>query len=196
MIDIETLSTQKNASIIEIGAVEFNKETGEIGEKFDVMINPYDWGKNDRHIDGETIKWWFSQSNEARERYVNCPNDIELVSLNDALVRLRYFIFGCDSIGKDKNVIVWGNGASFDIAILEDAYNHFKYSIPWKYWCVNDVRTIVNLNPSIKMGYGFNDCIKEYQDEIMVKHSPVSDCIYQIGYVTKTINSIKNYGKK
>ena len=30
MVDLETLSTHTNASIIEIAAVEFNKETGEI----------------------------------------------------------------------------------------------------------------------------------------------------------------------
>ena len=31
MIDLETLSTHNNAAIIEIGAVEFNKYTGEVG---------------------------------------------------------------------------------------------------------------------------------------------------------------------
>ena len=43
MIDLETLSTHTNAAIIEIGAVEFNKLTGEVGEKFNVIIEPSDW---------------------------------------------------------------------------------------------------------------------------------------------------------
>lgn len=32
MIDLETLSTHTNAAIIEIGVVEFNKYTGDIGQ--------------------------------------------------------------------------------------------------------------------------------------------------------------------
>ena len=47
MIDLETLSTHNNAAIIEIGAVEFNKYTGEVGEKFNVIIDPKDWCKNE-----------------------------------------------------------------------------------------------------------------------------------------------------
>ena len=39
MVDLETLSTHTNASIIEIAAVEFNKETGEIGHIFQQSID-------------------------------------------------------------------------------------------------------------------------------------------------------------
>ena len=52
MIDLETLSTHTNAAIIEIGAVEFNKETGEIGDKLDIIINVSDWTNNGRHVSG------------------------------------------------------------------------------------------------------------------------------------------------
>ena len=182
MIDLETLSTHKDAAIIEIGAVEFNKFTGEIGETFNVIIKPSDWCKNDRHVDGETIQWWFKQTNEARKRFVNPPSDVLCTDLLDALMKLKYFVFDCDTIDDDKNVVVWGNGSSFDIAILESAYNYFQIDLPWKFWFVNDVRTIVGLKPSIKYKYKFNG----------IKHSAVDDCKYQIKYLTEIIKSLKH----
>ena len=181
MIDIETLSTHKNASIIEIAAVEFNKETGEIGDRFNFLIDSNEWHKNGRHIDGETLKWWFNQSDKARKRFVEKQEGVKYGTLYQALMRLRLFIMDCDSVDDDKNVVVWGNGSSFDIAILESAYNYFEVETPWNFWSVNDVRTIVDLKPSIKANYKFNG----------VKHSAVDDCIHQIGYLTETIKSLK-----
>ena len=179
MIDLETLSTHKDAAIIEIGAVEFNKYTGEVGEKFNVIIKPSDWCKNDRHVDGETIQWWFKQTNDARKRFTQ--KDAEYLTLKHALEKLRYYIMDCDTPDDDKHVVVWGNGATMDIAILESAYNYFDIQIPWKYWAVNDVRTIVDLNPSIKQTTKF---------ESGIKHSAIFDCLYQIKYTTDTIKTL------
>ena len=180
MIDLETLSTHNNAAIIEIGAVEFNKYTGDVGEKFNVIIDPKDWCKNDRHVDGETIQWWFNQTNEARKRFTNKKN--EYVILKQALWRLRWFIKDCDTADDDKDVVVWGNGATMDISILENAFNYFDIEIPWKFWSVNDVRTIVDLNPIVKAQTNFDSGIQ---------HSAVADCLHQIKYLTNTIKTLK-----
>ena len=182
MIDLETLSTHKDAAIIEIGAVEFNKFTGETGKTFNIIIEPSEWCRNDRHVDGETIQWWFKQSDAARKRFVNPQDGVYMTDLNDALWKLKYFIMDCDSVDENKNVVVWGNGSSFDIAILESAYNYFSMEIPWKFWSVNDVRTIVDLNPSVKDNCKFDKGIR---------HSAVSDCMHQIKYLTEAIKSLK-----
>lgn len=181
MIDIETLSTHKNAAIIEIGAVEFNKFTGEIGETFNVIIKPSDWCRNDRHVDGATIQWWFKQSDEARKRFTTIQTDVDYCTLEKALDKLKYFLIDCDSVDDYKNVVVWGNGSSFDIAILEDAYNYFDMDLPWKFWSVNDVRTIVDLNPKVK---------EKCKYDSGIKHSAVSDCLHQIKYLSETIKSL------
>lgn len=185
MIDLETLSTHKNAAIIEVGAVEFNKETGEIGDTFNVIINPSDWCKNNRHVDGETVQWWFKQSTDAQNRFVKKQEDVEYLNLKDALESLKSFIIGCDNVDNrsyDK-VVVWGNGSTMDISILEDAYEYFEMSVPWKYWAVNDVRTIVDLYPQIKKETSFTEGIK---------HSAVADCLHQIKYITETIKYLRN----
>ena len=181
MIDLETLSTHTNAAIIEIGAVEFNKLTGEVGEKFNVIIEPSDWCKNNRHVDGETIQWWFKQTNDARKRFVTKQKNIDYCTLKHALQKLRNFIMDCDTVDNDKDVVVWGNGSTMDITILESAYEYFDIEIPWKFWSVNDVRTIVDLNPIVKTQTIFNTGIQ---------HSAVGDCLHQIKYLTNTIKTL------
>lgn len=186
MIDLETLSTHTDASIIEIGAVEFNKYTGDIGETFDLIIKPDDWGKFNRHIDGNTIQWWFSQNKDARERFLSDNNET-FVSLKEALYKLSDFILRCgvEDGNAHNKVTVWGNGATMDITILQNAYEYFDIKIPWSYWSVNDVRTIVDLNPKIKKNCIFDSGIK---------HSAVADCLHEIKYLTETIKTL-HYNK-
>ena len=181
MIDVETLSTKTNAAIIEIAAVEFNKLSGEIGDTFNVIIRPSEWGKNNRDVDGETVLWWMKQSEEAKKKYNN--NEHNMFSLHNALCELSLFIKKHDNADKqiDKSVVVWGNGATMDITILQSAYEHFNMETPWKFWAVNDCRTIVDLLPYVKEQTSFDG----------IKHNPIDDCKYQIKYVTDTIKHLK-----
>jgi hypothetical protein len=48
---------------------------------------------------------------------------------------------------------VWGNGATFDISILEDAYRQLDLEIPWKFWNVRDCRTVKDMYESARGGY-------------------------------------------
>lgn len=176
MVDLETLSTRTNASIIEICAVEFNKENGETGNTFCIMISPDEWGKNNRHVDGNTITWWFTREKDARERFSS--DGFECVPLKMALEQFSLFVKDCAD--DDGKVVMWGNGSTMDITILQSAFEHFDMCVPWKYWCVNDVRTIVDLNPQVKNNTKFNG----------IKHSAVDDCLHQIKYLTDTLKTL------
>lgn len=185
MIDLETLSTKTNASIIEIGAVEFNKETGETGAELDILISPSEWTKYGRHVDGDTIKWWMGQDKSATERFFQDSAESDK-TLYYALCRLESFVRACDNCDKQtqdkERVVVWGNGSTMDITILQSAYEYHNWQTPWQYWAVNDVRTIVNLNPSIKENMKFDSG---------VKHSAIADCKHQIKYLVETLKSIR-----
>lgn len=173
MIDLETLSTNTNAAIISIAAVAFNIKTGETGETFECYITPSEWGKHDRHINGETILWWFNQPAKARKRF----NTKETVGLKNALLNLKSFINRNKCDGK---IVVWGNGSTMDITVLQSAYEYFDINMPWNFNEVNDVRTIVALNPKIKRETEFKG----------VKHNAVDDCKHQINYLVNTIKSL------
>lgn len=59
-------------------------------------------------------------------------------------------------------------------------------TVPWKYWAVNDVRTIVDLKPDVKKNYKFEG----------TKHSSVDDCKHQIGYLSETLRTVLNVKEK
>jgi hypothetical protein len=74
----------------------------------------------------------------------------------------------------DKNFYLWGNGASFDISILESAYYAMKCTtLPWNFRSVRDVRTILSINPARKDEIPFTE----------IKHNPINDCKHQIAYI-------------
>lgn len=176
MVDLETLSTQTNASITEIAAIEFNKVTGEIGDIFHECIDYKDWTENNRHVEGRTILWWMEQDNSLIKKFKE-----KNPKLHTVLQKFRTF-YNEHTLTGDDATILWGNGSTMDITILQSAYEYFKEPIPWQYWAVNDVRTIVNLNPKIK-----EDCTF-----IGDKHNPIDDCKHQVKYLVETLNSLKN----
>jgi hypothetical protein len=185
MIDIETLSTHTNAVVIEIAAVEFNKNSGEIGEIFHQRIKNQEWFVlKDRHVDPSTIKWWMQQSDKARNNLTDDKEDDN--DIFNAIGLLTAFINRCDNPNykedeDERTVVVWGNGSTFDITILQNLYEEINiYPIPWKFWAVNDVRTIVALNPSVKENCKFEG----------TKHCAADDCKHQIKYLVETLHTI------
>lgn len=185
MVDLETLSTSQNAVVLEISAVEFNRKTGEMGEVFDVKLELDEQFKSHREIDERTLLWWLDQSREAKNEVFN--GDVK-ASVFYALEDFSAFVKRCDNqlYGNENDhrvVKLWGNGSTFDISILQSLYEQFwtKNNIPWKYWAVNDVRTIVDLNPEVKKNCNFEG----------TPHYAVDDCKHEIKYLVETLNTIQ-----
>lgn len=164
MIDIETLGTKPGCPILSLGAVEFDTRTGKTGKKFYENLSLKSNLEEKLKIDPDTLKWWFSQSYEARN--VLFKNEIDLKNALDLFSEFVNFKYE-----------VWGNSARFDFGILEYAYNKIKMPLPWYFWQENDVRTISKLRPEIKKNFIHRD----------TKHIALSDCYRQIGYLTKTL---------
>jgi DNA polymerase III epsilon subunit-like protein len=130
-IDLETLGTDYNAPIIEIGACAF-EDDGTIVATFEVQIEP-DFEKYHLVPTFNTIKWWTQQSEQARTRSFAATSKLE-----NALTELSAFYYGC------QKPIIWCHCA-FDAPIIA---NHFKAAninnpIPYRNW--NDLRTIQRL---------------------------------------------------
>ncbi|EHH7505937.1 3'-5' exoribonuclease, partial [Escherichia coli] len=141
MIDLEAMGTNANAPIVVIGAVFFDPQTGEIGPVFYIVISLTDTMNTGAVPDGGTIEWWLKQSSEARAAILT-----DQVKLKDALSRFREFI---NEYSDEKFVQVWGNGATFDNAILRRSYERQGIPCPWRYHNDRDVRTIVELGKTI-----------------------------------------------
>jgi hypothetical protein len=164
MVDIETLGLKPSSTILSIGAVFFDIETGELGEEFYMNIDP----EQGRDIDPNTVMWWLTQSSRARNRLV----DGEKHTLKYALESFKRFLI-CK--GGSENPIsenqIWANGATFDPVLLSDAYNN---NPPWKFWNVLDQRTM-----------RFLDRGRTEKVEPTVAHDALSDAIAQAKYVSK-----------
>lgn len=186
MIDLETLGRSADAQIISFAAVEFNKYTGAVGSNLEFWVDPADWGKNGRELDGETIMWWLGQSDEARSG-LKCPSNhyYDHGSLSTGLERLSEFYrhhtnpFAFGDHKGDK-CVVWGNGSTFDISILTSSYKAFGMDTPWEFYSVNDVRTVVDFMPEVKKETKFEG----------EKHTPLADCLHQVKYLSETIKCL------
>ena len=167
MIDLETLGVKNGAPIISIGAVFFDPDTGDLGGEYHRKIK-FESSCEKRVPDASTIRWWMQQSDEARMSVLSGGN-----KTIDVLKDFCDFLL--DNAVDD--VIVWGNGASFDISILESALNDYEIKVPWKFWNVRDVRTVVDMASRIhikKSDFPFDG----------IKHNALADAKHQANYVS------------
>lgn len=160
MLDIETMGNESFSSIVSIGAVEFDIETGQVGEKFERIIDLQSCLDLGLIVNASTVMWWMKQGDLARSALIDQPT----CSINKALIDFSEFC--------NKDFQIWGNSASFDCGILANAYQKAHLDKPWDFRKERCVRTLVSFAPEIK---------KRYHNK-GVSHNAVDDCLFQIGY--------------
>jgi 3' exoribonuclease, RNase T-like len=159
MIDLETLSTKANATIVSIAAVRFDSFKNYLRtktkvsdlESINLLINIDD---QNRDIDPNTVEWWGQQDQVIVERVFAEKNRM---SLANGLKRLAEFTWNPRR--------VWCQGTDFDVSILRHAYEENNMKLPWEYWKSRDSRTILD--------------IVEVELE-RTTHDPLEDCFRQI----------------
>jgi len=162
MIDIETMSTASNAAILSIGACEFD-EFGIEENTFYNTISLEHCIARGLNVDGDTVKWWMSQSDEARSALFKGN-----VALVDALGNFKdWFPKG--------NVQVWGNGSDFDNVIVQNAFKACNGKTPWPFWMNRCFRTMKNSFPEVKL------------TRKGTHHNALDDAIYQAEYLIKLV---------
>lgn len=145
-IDLETLGTRYSAAILSIGAVQFDPQTGALGREFYKEVDLASAIKSGS-ITASTLEWWVRQSEKAREVFQNKPSKVPLAQALDELTSwLR------SSAMAPK---VWGNGATFDISILEHAYDHGCVGLKeaWHFTNIRDCRTILDVSGLLHPDY-------------------------------------------
>lgn len=136
-IDLETLGTRWNSAIISIGVQQFDRDTGKMGGTFYKEIE-LDSAIKSGKVSGSTLAWWMRQDTKAKRVFSESSEKVSLATALDALSTwLR------SQPGQPR---VWGNGATFDITILEHAYDVGCVGLKesWHYTNIRDMRTLVD----------------------------------------------------
>lgn len=162
MIDLETMGNKSNAAIVAIGAVLFTQEEGVIAS-FDVTVDLHSSIAAGLTLDAGTILWWLQQSDEARAAITTRKRK----RLDQALLS---FIDWLNQHSNGREVRPWGNGASFDIPIIENALHAANIRMPWAFWNHRCYRTFV-----APLGRDFFP----REEEAGTAHKALDDALYQ-----------------
>jgi hypothetical protein len=168
-IDLETLGQKYNAPIVSIGAVAFNRETGKIGTTFYQEID-IDSSLKIGTVTTSTLCWWLNQNKNAKQLFDDsAAGRGRKMHIASALLNFTTFV---RSLGAPR---VWGNGATFDITILEHSIDKGSVGLspPWVFWNIRDMRTLVDAAESIK---GWK---KESVEAVGTHHNALDAATYQ-----------------
>lgn len=180
MIDIETLGDRQDACILSVAAIVFDRHSVDVhyadsthvmnsfvssGSPFYQVVQP----QLDRHADPNTVLWWLEQSDEARSEITKK----EKAPLGDVLNALGLFYsqWKCEE--------VWSHGLSFDLIILNHAYQQYGIKRPWHYRDMRDTRTVFSLLSKEQQEQCWPDNPK--------KHNPVYDAAAQTAALLKAL---------
>lgn len=166
MIDIETLGTDNDAVIIQIGAVIFN-EQGML-ETFESKINID--SQQDRSTTAGTLAFWFKQD-------VSLYDIVGKDDLQVALMNLKKFL-------KGKKVQEFWSKGSFDFNLLHNAFTSYSMRPPWHYGQVRCFRTMCNLP------------VPRNIDKNETLHDALSDAIHQATELNLILNAISYLWKE
>ncbi len=162
MIDLETLDTRPQCTVLSVGAVKFDPfSDAEPHSELYFKISIDDQDQLGRTVSDDTIQWWSKQDPKAMEEAFDQSNPDQVMTVEQALDALTKWIWGADKI--------WGHGYGFDLTIIEDMYRSMDKPIPYNFWQVMDSRTLFSV---LKEG----DPRKKMQTNL---HNALADAYYQ-----------------
>lgn len=138
MLDLEFMSLQPNAAIVQIGAVVFDPfgdpdaEIPEI-DRFLVNVDLADSIRNGGHIDGDTVRWWLQQSDEARVALTDPPPLFLSVALSNFSRFVTSAVARASQVEDPFGAVIWGNGTIEDNIKLRTAFERLQLLVPWSF---------------------------------------------------------------
>jgi exodeoxyribonuclease VIII len=130
MLDLETLDNGPTAAIVAIGAVMFDHTGTDHLNTFYSPVRVQSSIDAGLTVNGSTIERWMEQSDAARAVFSE-----HAPQLAEILQNFADWLPG--------HCKLWGNGASFDNAILSNAYRAVGHIQPWAFWDDRCYRTAV-----------------------------------------------------
>lgn len=167
MIDIETLSTENDAAIVAIGAVEFD---------LDRILQQKMWKIDPRFASGRrspsTLSWWSSQLLE-NPTLRSVWEGVQ----EENIIAGELFNWMVPFWAKPGDIAghwIWAGPNTFDLSILKTWYQSQSMILPWDWRAGRDLTTLCRVADQLGIDY------KQVDDPGTEEpHNPLSDCIHQ-----------------
>lgn len=149
--DYETCGVTPDSAVLSLGAALCDLSTGEINKQ-GFHINFDIDSQQDRRFAHETLRWWMTQASEAKQgSFAEKDKTVNLVQghldffqwLSKQKISKRSVDFG--------SLLVFSNGADFDIPILQHVCVQNDLTAPWPFWNHRCLRTLRSLYPNVKV---------------------------------------------
>lgn len=168
MLDLETLGNGKNKCICQIGAIYFDRVTGELGASFKVNVDAQSHVKAGAMIDAQTVYWWLSQGDAARTSILLDPK----LDITTAMTQLNEFLAPAARI--------WSH-ATFDFVTIMETFKQLDIKPSFSYRSGLDLRTLVFL-----AGNNVSSVAR-----VGLHHDALEDCKHQVKYCVAALNAVK-----
>lgn len=137
MIDLETLDVRPEAVVLSIGIALFepNDPSKAPIEGYYGVLDKGAQADVGRTVSQSTLDWWSQQSPQARTVLTAVQKPVTAV-LKSVIKKIEW----------DAVEGVWGNGASFDNAMLKSLFADFGMELPWMFYHDRCHRTVKALH--------------------------------------------------
>lgn len=170
MLDLETMSSRKDAALCSIGAVLFDPCGDGVLDRFYTVVNLESSVKAGLTMSASTVMWWMQQCQEARDAICADPS----LDIRTALVNYSNWLNKPEVRGFKG---MWGLGSDFDNVVLRNAYDMLGMQAPWTYKQNQCFRTFRSL---------FGEGVEKPAD-IGVAHHALGDAEWQAVYMQKIV---------
>lgn len=170
-LDIETGGTQANAWIAQIAAAVLTP--GGLTFPFECSIG-YNHKQPGRQLDASTMVWWADQKRAEAFKQVWKPDGSKI---REALVALQSWA-GSVKLAYQGELEVWTKGPSFDMAILQHAFDQEDLEFPFDFRGFRCYRTLAAQHPNITQKHAFAHFNVNEAEEALY-HTAYSDVLAQ-----------------
>lgn len=145
MLDMESTDNVASSAILSIGAVAFNKESVD-PMQFYIAIKLESCLALGMTINSDTMDFWRKQSPEAQSVFFD-QNAVDITTALQAFSNWARIVTDNNSF----KVKLFGNGAAFDGAMIEQAFRTADVKSPFAFWNILCYRSWKAAYPKVKM---------------------------------------------
>lgn len=170
-LDIETLSTHKNAVVASIGAcrVTRNGLVEHTESYFYCRLDMQEQIDDGRHVSEDTLNFWMAQEQSTRADTFQGP----ALSPREAILELRKWV----DRGRE-NEGVWTKGPAFDGAILESLAEGCGVIPAWHFRNHRDIRTldaVIEMSHNEELQFAWYEAQQEFSASNSAVHNALED---------------------